>query len=185
MDPRPFWEHSNHSATSSLPCSLEPVTDPYPKPDEPNPISLISILIFLPNYVQVFLVVSFFLDFLPKPLFISFFDSVCAKRPPLHILLDVITLIKLGEEYKLWTPWLCQFLQPPITSSLLGPNILLSTLFSNILSLRSSLNTRDQISHPRRTTGKIVGLYILIFNFLDSRWEKKGKAIPVTGREGP
>jgi hypothetical protein len=28
----------------------------------------------------------------------------------------------------------CSFLQPPVTSSLFDPNILLSTLFSNILS---------------------------------------------------
>jgi hypothetical protein len=31
--------------------------------------------------------------------------------------------------------------------SLLGPNILFSSLFSNILSLRSSFNMRDQVSH--------------------------------------
>jgi hypothetical protein len=31
--------------------------------------------------------------------------------------------------------------------SLLGPNILLNTLFSNTLSLRSSLNVSDQVSH--------------------------------------
>jgi polysaccharide pyruvyl transferase WcaK-like protein len=30
----------------------------------------------------------------------------------------------------------------------LGPNILLSTLFSNTLNLCSSLNVRDQVSHP-------------------------------------
>jgi hypothetical protein len=45
---------------------------------------------------------------------------------------------------------LCSFLQPPVTSSLFGPNILLSTLFSNTLSLCSSLNVRDQVSHPYR-----------------------------------
>jgi hypothetical protein len=53
--------------------------------------------------------------------------------------------------YSLLTP----YLHPPITSSLFGPNILLSTLFSNTLSLCSSLNDRDQVSHPYRTTGKV------------------------------
>jgi hypothetical protein len=48
-------------------------------------------------------------------------------------------LIILCEEYKLWSS-LCSFLQTPVTSSLFGPNILLSTLFSNTLSLCSSLN---------------------------------------------
>jgi hypothetical protein len=32
----------------------------------------------------------------------------------------LITLIILGEEYKLWSSWLCSFLQPPVTSSLFG-----------------------------------------------------------------
>jgi hypothetical protein len=43
---------------------------------------------------------------------------------------------------------LCSLLHSPVTSSLLGPNIPLSTLFSNTLSLRSSLSVRDQVSHP-------------------------------------
>jgi hypothetical protein len=38
---------------------------------------------------------------------------------------------------------LCSFLQPPITSPLVGPNILLSTIFANTLSLCSSLNVKD------------------------------------------
>jgi hypothetical protein len=43
-------------------------------------------------------------------------------------------------------------LHSPVTSSLLGPNILLRTLFSNTLSLCSFLNMRDQVSHPYKTT---------------------------------
>jgi hypothetical protein len=42
---------------------------------------------------------------------------------------------------------------------------ILSTLFSNTLSLCSFLNVRNQVSHPYRTTGKI----------LDSRIEDKKK----------
>jgi hypothetical protein len=53
--------------------------------------------------------------------------------------------------------------------SLLGPNALLSTLFSNTFILRSSLNVSDQASHPYKTTGKIIVLYMLSFKFLDSR----------------
>jgi hypothetical protein len=41
-----------------------------------------------------------------------------------------------------------------------GLNIILSTLFSNTLSLYSSLNVRVQISHPYKTKGKIRVLYI-------------------------
>jgi hypothetical protein len=47
-----------------------------------------------------------------------------------------------------------------------GPNILLSTLFSNAHRLCSSLNARDQVLHPYRTTGRTVVLYILTFTFL-------------------
>jgi hypothetical protein len=42
----------------------------------------------------------------------------------------------------------------PRSVFLLGPNILLNTLFSKTLSLCSSPKVRDQVSHPYRTTGK-------------------------------
>jgi hypothetical protein len=56
---------------------------------------------------------------------------------------------------------------------LLGPNIFLYTLFSEILSLCSSLKVRVQASHPYSTTGKIVVLYILILRFIDMRQGEK------------
>jgi phosphate starvation-inducible membrane PsiE len=59
------------------------------------------------------------------------------------------------------------------TSCHFGPNILLSILFSNTLNLCSSLNVRDKVSHPYRTTGKIIVFYIVIITILDSREEDK------------
>jgi len=50
-----------------------------------------------------------------------------------------------------------------ISSITLGPNILLNTLFSNTLSFLSSRNVSDQVSHPYKTTGKIIVPYILIY----------------------
>ena len=59
-----------------------------------------------------------------------------------------------------WSPrnkeWAVQIIKPlimlsfplPFTSSHFSPNLLLSTLFSNTLSLRSSLDINDQVSHP-------------------------------------
>jgi hypothetical protein len=64
-----------------------------------------------------------------------------------------------------------QIMKPLVTSFLFRPNVLLSTLFSDTLSLCSSLNDRDQISQPYRTTGKIIILYIGICMFFDSRRE--------------
>jgi hypothetical protein len=52
---------------------------------------------------------------------------------------------------------LCSYLQPTVTLSFFSPNILLSTLFSSTLSLCFSLNVRDQISHPNKTTGRNEG----------------------------
>jgi hypothetical protein len=40
-------------------------------------------------------------------------------------------------------------------------------------SVYSFFNVRYQVSHPYKTTDRIMGLYILIFTFLDSRREDK------------
>jgi hypothetical protein len=60
----------------------------------------------------------------------------------------------------LWFP------HSPVTSSLLGPNIPLSALLSNTFSLRSSLDVRDQVSHPFKNrqnySSAYLNLYILV-----------------------
>jgi len=77
----------------------------------------------------------------------------------------------MGDEYRSLSSTLCSLLHSPVTSSLSGPNILLNTLFSNTLSLRSSPSVSDQVPHPCKTTGKNIVLYILIFEFLDNELE--------------
>jgi hypothetical protein len=73
--------------------------------------------------------------FPPKSYMHSYFPPKPATCPAHFTLLDLTILIILGEEYKLWNSSVCSFLQPPITSSLSGANILISTLISNTLSL--------------------------------------------------
>ena len=89
------------------------------------------------------------------------------------ILLDFITRTIYGEQQRSLSSTLCSFHHSPVTSSILVQNILLNTLFSNNLSLRSSLYVNDQVSHPYKTTSKFIILYILMFKFLDSKLEDK------------
>jgi hypothetical protein len=72
---------------------------------------------------------------------------LCATCPAHLIFLDLIILI-YGEEYKLWRPSLRSLLQPPVTSSLLGPNLLLSTLFSKTVP-----QSKHTTSPLQRSTG--------------------------------
>ena len=67
--------------------------------------------------------------------------------------------------YRSISSLLCSFLHSPVTSSLLDTNIFLRTLFSNTLSLISSLNVGDQVSHPYNTTCAFVGMYSKRSNF--------------------
>jgi hypothetical protein len=60
-------------------------------------------------------------------------------------------LLIYGEEYKVMRSSLCNFLKSPIISSIFGPNILLSTLFSDNFLMCYALKVRDQDSYPYNT----------------------------------
>jgi len=82
---------------------------------------------------------------------------------PRHLMLDVLTLMIFGESHK--------FLQSNFTSSLLGLTTSFSTQFPHTLSLCSSRYIRDHVSHPYKTTCKIMVLLALVFLFLGGRWD--------------
>jgi hypothetical protein len=67
---------------------------------------------------------------------------------------------KMSEQYRPLISSLCTFLHSPVTLSLLGPNILLNTLFSNTLSLCFSLNVNDQVSHPKNDRQHYSSAYL-------------------------
>ena len=152
---------------NSKPRLHVPATCPYPEPDQSSPCPNIplperSILILSP------------LPGLSSGLFPSGFPTKTLYTPLLsphtrymsrssnsrfhhpHNIGWAVQIIKL---------LIMQFSPLPCTSSLLSPNIVFSTLFSNTLSLRSSLIVSDQISHPYKTTSQIIVLYTLIVKF--------------------
>ena len=156
----------------SLQRSQVPTTLPYPKPDQSSPFppstSWRSILILSCHLYLGLLSGLIPLSFPTKTLYAPHLYPICVTCPPHLILLNLITQIIFGEECRLLSSLLCSFLHSPVTSSLLGPNILINTLFSNTLSLCSSLDVRDQVPHAYITQGKMILLYIWILIFLDN-----------------
>jgi len=92
------------------------------------------------------------------------FSLLIRATCPTHLILDFITRTVFGEQYRSLSSSLCSFLHSPVTSSVLGPNILLNTLFSNTLSLLSSFTVIDHVAHPYKTC-KLIVRYIFIFIF--------------------
>ena len=169
MEQSPSWEANRFSDSQEIPCLLWnlkihyrthkcPPTVPFQSQIDPvhTPTS---------HLLQIHLNIilqsttwspkeSLPSGFPTKTLYTSLLSLIRATCPAHLILLDFITRKILGEEHRSLSSFLRSFLLSPLTSSLSGPNILFNTLFSNTLSLRSSLNVSDQVSHPYKTTGK-------------------------------
>ena len=112
----------------------------------PHPTSWRSILI-LYSYLCLGLPSGLFSSGFPtKTLYSPPLSPICATFPTHLILLKLITQKIVGEGYKSLILPLCSFLHSPVTLSLWGSNILLNTLFSNTLSLSSSLNVRPSFT---------------------------------------
>ena len=161
----------------SLPRLQEHPNCPYPEPDRycpyPHPASWTFILI-LSSYLCLGLPSDLLATGLTtKTLYASLLSPIRATCYVHLSLVDFITRMMFDEKYREWSSLLCSLLHSPVTSSVLGPNILLSTLFSKTLSLHSSLSVSDQLSQPYKTTGNIIVLYILIFTIFDRKLEDK------------
>jgi hypothetical protein len=141
----------------SLPHSQEPLPPPvlsqiYPV-HTPHPNSWRSIFILSSHLRPGFPSGLFPLGFSTKSLYKPFLYPIPVTSPTDLFPLDLITRTLMDEEYRSLSPSLC-ILRYSVTSSLLGQHILLNTLFSNTLSLRSSLNVSDQVPHPHKTSIK-------------------------------
>ena len=133
----------------SLPHSQASATCPYPGPAQssPHPTSWRSILI-LYTYLCLGLPNGIFPPVPHQESIRPLSSPIRATCPTNLILLDFITRTKFGEEYKSFSSLLCNLFHSPVSSSLLGPNILLNTIHSDTLSFLSSLNISNQVSHP-------------------------------------
>ena len=78
-------------------------------------------------------------------------STIRATCPAHFILLNFITCTILGEEYKSFSSSLYNLLHSPVTSSLLSPNILLNTMFSNTpASIPPAVSTTKFHTHTKQ-----------------------------------
>jgi len=180
MEKSPYWEAKRLSVSQGIPFILWntkfhyrihkspppiPILSQLDPAQTPHPTSWRSVLI-LSSHLRLDLLIGLYSSGFPtKNLYMPLLSPIRATSPAHLIFLDFITRTLLGDGNRSLSSSLCSFLHSPVTSSLLEPNILLNILFSNTISLRYSRNTSDQVSHPHKTTGKIIFLHILIVKF--------------------
>ena len=78
--------------------------------------------------------------------------TIYATTPAHPILIFLITWTIFTEMYRSYISTLYSLLLTPVTSFFIGPNLVLSSLFSNDLSLRSHFHKSVQVSHPHTHT---------------------------------
>ena len=153
-----------------------PAIRPYPEPDK-------SSMCLHPTSWRTILLVSSHPSLgLPSSLFLSGFatkTSYAQLLTPYELHARPSHSSRFDKPNNIWPGiqisklLIMRFLHFPVTLSPLGPNILLSTVFSSTPSLRSSLSGSDQVAHPKKTTSKRKFLYLLMLTILDIKMEGK------------
>ena len=88
------------------------------------------------------------------------------------IRLDLVTRMTYAEKYRSWSSSLCRLLHSLLTSSLLGPNVFLDTLFSHTLSPRSSVILETRFDTRLIKSQHCISVYWSLY-VLDSWLEDK------------
>ena len=170
MELRPSWYANRFSASQEIPRISWNAKVHYHIHRCPPPVPILSQLDPIHNPISHFLEIQFIIIYPPtsgspkwslslrfphQTLYTTLLSPILATYPANLIFLDVITLRVLGGQYRSLIPSLCRFHHSNVTSSLLGRNILHNTLFSNTLSLSSSLYVSDKFHTHKKLQAKL------------------------------
>jgi len=140
-------------------------------PMPPHPTTCLRSILILSSYLCLGLSSGHLPSGLPTKIpYAPLLSPTSATWPVYLIFLDLIAWRIMGRSTDQKAS---RLLDCPVSSSLLGLNTFLSTLFLNTLSLCFALNVRDQVSHMPETMGKIIFLYVLVFILSDTQLEEK------------
>jgi hypothetical protein len=181
MEPDCSLPHSQVSSTGPYikPARSSPCPPHIPLPEDPFTIILPHLSRSLPSGL-------FPSGFPTKTLYKPLLSPIRATCLAYLILIDLVTRIIVSEQYRSLSFFLSSFLQSPVTSSLLGQNILLSTLFSNThvppWMRATKLRTRTRQQANLYFINTYYGLH---FSHMYSKGKGKGKAVPLQAWSGP